>query len=360
MGMRWRPATVILAALFSASCTGTDEPFSDPAGTSPKSQAISTGDVGWSLDGVRVDRIPRDPAYARTHLPRRFPADVATPTNLLADPPGRALLTYHPREFYEPGGWVTERIFLLGADGAWRTLNLVDLGLPESSWPGIDTYGAGELSYDGRVWAGPTNDGAVLVDLATGRSWFVALPGSHTHYLAWLPDGRQLNVARLSGLRTLRTWSVNVRTGEINRAPYLLPLSPAAADGTVVTFTKSERGTHRITRRSDGTSRSESVSVPFKHVRYGALAGPTHTLIGLPRSSAAVDNTSASTPLARLAAPVHALGWLDEDRVLLSLDRLGILTWHVGTGKVELLTRVRPATQPDSWWSVAVALNLLR
>ena len=358
-----------LTALGFAACTGSDrvgsaEPPVEPAesvaqdATSATPQQAAT----WSLEAARVDRLPRNLAYARSALPRRFPADDAVLPDLLADPPGRAVLAYHPREFFEPGGWATERIFFLGTDGAWRSLAMTDLGLPESAWPGLDTYGAGALSYDGRTWAGRTNFGVVLVDLSSGQATSVATPGVHTSFLAWRPDGQQLDMVRGGDkARSYRTWSLHPRTGKVVRAPYRLPLSAYASDGTVVTFTRGEGGTQRVVHHPDGRTSSEAVSVPYRRVRFGALVGPASSLVGLYRTVAAIDNATTS-PIARLATPFSStipVGWLDADRVLLTLNEVGLVAWNVDSGEVQALTKVRPALQPDSWWTIAVALDLV-
>lgn len=363
-------AALALTAVALGACTGqvdegSAEPSAEPvtesvgqdADSAPPQQAAT-----WSLDGVRVDRLPRDLAYARSDLPRRFPADNAALPDLLADPPDRAVLAYHPREFFEPGGWASERIFFLGTDGGWRSLAMADLGLPESAWPGVDSYGPGALSYDGRIWAGRTNFGVVLVDLSSGEAMTVETPGVHTSFLAWRPDGQQLDMVRRGDKdRSYRTWSLNPRTGKVVRARYRLPLSAYAPDGTVVTFTKDEGGTQRVIHYPDGKTSSEAVSVPYRRVRNGALVGSTNTVIGLYRTVAVVDNATTS-PIARLGAPFSstiAQGWLDANRVLLTLDPVGLVAWNVATGKVQALTKVRPAVQPDSWWSLSVALDLI-
>ena len=358
-----------LTAMGLAACTGPDrvgsvEPTVEPAESVAQDAPSATPQhmATWSLDGVRVDRTPRNLAYAPSDLPRRFPPDDAALPDLLADPPGRAVLAYHPREFFEPGGWATERIFFLGTDGEWRSLAMTDLGLPESAWPGLDTYGAGALSYDGRIWAGRTNFGVVLVDLSSGQAKSVATPGVHTSFLAWRPDGQRLDMVRRGDEdRSFRTWSLNPRTGKVVRARYRLPLSAYASDGTVVTFTRGEGGTQRIVHYPGGKTSSEAVSVPYRRVRFGALVGPASSLVGLYRTVAVVDNVTTS-PIARLVAPFSstiAVGWLDANRALLVLDRVGLVVWNVDSGEFQALTKVRPALQPDGWWTLAVALDLV-
>ncbi len=273
-------------------------------------------------------------------------------------------LAYHPREsFDDGGGWDTERVFFLGVDGVWRSLDMAELGLPDSSHPGVDTYGAGALSPDGSTWAAPTVAGIVLVDLSTARSRAVRLPGDHTRYLAWHPDSRSIDIMRLHGASTQRTWSVHSQSLDITRAPYLLPIDGFADDGSVVTFAR--QGAHALRTVHRGRSQvSDVVAMPYRHARRGGAVGPERILFGLNRELLAVDGHSGS-PVARLRlSQVDAAGWprgwWGRDTVWFYEASRGLITWNVSDGRTRVLTRVRPSARSATYWSASVAVDLMR
>lgn len=313
---------------------------------------------------MKVARIPDEPLPAASRLPASFPPDDSVLPDLLADPPRRARLAYHPREsFDDRGGWATERVFFLGVDGSWRSLEMVDLGLLESTHPGVDTYGAGELSPDGTRWAAQTNAGMLLLDLRTAGSRVVRLPGKYTQYLAWHPDGASIDVMRFSGASTHRTWSVDARSLVLNRAEYHLPIDGFADDGSVVTFTRRGPDTVRTVHR-DGDRKSNVVALPYRHARLGGAVAQERTLLGLNRGLLVVDGGSWA-PIARLQlSPRDAVGWprgwWDRDTVWFYEGSRGLLTWNVVSGQLRSLTSVRTAARTETCWSASVAVNLMR
>ena len=122
-------------------------PAQDQATTSYRQHVQRLLDTGHA----RLPRLPR----LRSRLPRAVPDRVDDLPSLLTDPPGRAVLTFHPPEgFDDPAGWASETLLFYGSDRRWRSLRMGELGLPAQAWPGADTYGAGSLSPDGRWWAG--------------------------------------------------------------------------------------------------------------------------------------------------------------------------------------------------------------
>ncbi len=79
----------------------------------------------------------------------------------------------------------------------------------------LDTYGAGDLSPDGRYWIGPTRDGVVLLDLRTGEVDLLSTPGGGR----WAP-GRGTIVTRRS--------EIGPRTGAVHHLPTgTRPLRPS-------------------------------------------------------------------------------------------------------------------------------------
>jgi len=365
-GARARTSLVVALLVAVAGCTGSDDPAPAPPDSrhTPTATSSPTDSPAWSLDDARVDRVPPDPPTVHSKLPAAFPPDDAVLPDLLTDPPGQARLTYHPRETVDDiGGWITERVFFLGIDGAWRSLEMVDLGLPESSHPGVDTYGAGGLSPDGTRWATQTNDGIVLLDLRTARSHVVPLPGEQTNYLGWRPDGRRLDVVRFSGASTYRTWSVDPRSLQTARATYRLPIDGYAPDGSVHTFDRAAAGSiHVVHRGPKGEARM--VPIPYRLCRLGGAVGPTRTVFGLNRGLLIVDN-AATAPVARLRLgprdeAAWPRGWWDEDTVWFYEARRGLLTWNVVKGELGMLARVLPGARPDSYWTTSVAVDLMR
>ncbi len=353
-------ASVLLVT--ASGCTGADDPERTPPESheAPIAAASPSESPAWSLDDVRVDRVPPEPARATSALPASFPADDAALPDLLADPPGRARLAYHPREtFDDRDGWADERVFFLGTDGTWRSLEMADLALPESAHPGPDTYGAGDLSPDGTRWAAKTNDGIVLLDLSSGVARVVTLPGRFTNYLAWRPDGRRLSVMRYGGSPTYRTWTVDPRSLSSVPAPYRLPLDGYAPDGTVHTYDRAASGSIHVVHRGR-TGEARMVPIPHRITRLGAVVGPSRTMFGLRPGVVVVDNHT-SAPVARLRAGVgFPRGWLDDDSLFFYDETRGLLVWDVTSGAVGTLTRVRPGTRPDSYWTASVAVDLMR
>jgi hypothetical protein len=284
--------------------------------------------------------------------------------DLLSDPPGRVRLAYHPRESFDDGeGWDTERVFFFGVDGGWRSLQMADLGLPGWSHPGVDTYGAGALSSDGSTWAAPTRAGAVLLNLSTGRSRHALIPGDHTRYLAWHPDGRSIDVMRLHGASTQRTWSVHTQSLNVTRAPYLLPIDGFAGNRSVITFAKNGAQTLRTVHRGRSNS-SDVLDMPYRHARRGGAVGTDHIAFGVNRELLAVNGRSAA-PVARLRLPPDEAagwprGWWGPDTVWFYEASRGLITWNVTNGLTQVLTRVRPPTDDRLYWSATVAADLMR
>ena len=170
-----------------------------------------------------------------TALPRQVPVDADGLPDLLDDPPGRASLVHHPAERWpEPvEGWASETLLFHGVDGGWRALRMDALGLPTSSWPGHDTYGAGSLSPDGRWWAGRSRDGVIVLDLASGDVEVVDLGTRWVASVEWTRDSRAMTVGH--GLR-LRTDRVQWPGGEVRRLPYPYWEEPDVVGGRMLTI----------------------------------------------------------------------------------------------------------------------------
>ncbi|WP_162799472.1 hypothetical protein [Nocardioides sp. 616] len=203
----------------------------------------------------------------------------------------------------------------------------------------------------------------MLLDLATARSREVRIPGDHTNYLAWRPDGRSIDVMRSRGASSDRTWSVDLRSLDTSPAPYLLPIDGFADDGSVVTFAKRGDDTLRTVHRGQSQV-SGLVPVPYRRARLGGAVGPSHVLFGLNRALLAVDRRSwapvARLQLGRRDAVGWPRGWWDQDTVWFYDGGRGLLTWDVATGRARLLTRVSPGARSATYWSASVAVDLMR
>lgn len=173
-------------------------PAPDPAARQTWAQAL--GDV----EPLTVPNTLPD-LDSKTNLPTSVPGPDEDLPSLLDDLPGRVQMTWYlaPPSGCDVQGWARESIDFYGVDGRWRRLNMADLGLPESSWPGCDTYGSGSLSPDGRWWATGAKDLFVLLNLETGnlvtRRSTAGWPG------LWAESSQQLVTA---GMRAGSLWRV--------------------------------------------------------------------------------------------------------------------------------------------------------
>lgn len=175
-------------------------------------------------------------------LPRRVPTDAGALPTVAADPPGRALLAVHVGErLDDPWEWAAENILVHGIDGRWRRLDLAGLGLSGGA-PYVDSYGAGDLSPNGRWWVGRAREGVVLVDLGKGRVELVELGRGGGAQIAWLSDNSGFLVQGRrpggSDLVDLRTRSVESRAVGLGTAG-LGATGPGAGTGLTVTETGS-------------------------------------------------------------------------------------------------------------------------
>jgi hypothetical protein len=171
-----------------------------PATIPPQTWADALGNVS---PVTMPDSLPR--LAARTNMPTSVPRTNEDLPALLDDLPGRAVMTWYlaPPSGCDVQGWARETIDFYGVDGTWRRLNMADLGLPDSAWPGCQTYGAGSLSPDGRWWVTGAKGLFVLLNLESGhlvtRDSRVGWPGS------WAQNSEQLATA---GMKSGSLWQV--------------------------------------------------------------------------------------------------------------------------------------------------------
>lgn len=310
-----------------------------------------------------LQRLPRDWSKVPWRAGRELlaPAARLVTKSVLADPPGRARLTFHAVErLGDNEGWGGERLVFLGYDGRWRSLDMADLGLSDSVWPGVDTYGAGALSEDGRTWAGRTKAGVVLLDPGSGRAHHVELPGpfSQVGYLTWVP-GRE-TLAAVAGHATgggLRAFDID-RSGRVTRARY--PASDTRFDvqGTPVSIVWTH-GRLRVTRYESSGPVVATWPSPGRlrgRTQYGTFGSTSVLLVQWPDdltgpSTLWVLDKVTGEPTARLRSSGQAAAWpvrWDRESVVLLIDNQALVAWNPTSGSFERVLRL--AEPPTCAW----------
>jgi hypothetical protein len=368
---------LLLPAL--VACDG-QEPDEQSAPTPPPS-STSPSATAPQRDTVVRTRLPADLSalpWADVGLPARMPTGQESMPWLLDDPPGRAVMSYRPVESWDdPRGWASETIYILGTDGSWRRLAMAGLGLAEEWWPGPDTYGAGQVSPDGRWWASHVGPHVLLLDLRTGEQRLAHLGDDRSvRFVRWLQgsDVLQAFSNRASGnVGVSSTHLVHV-SGKVRVSPYGRDAVAFEPDGTAVRFTR----THLLRWASESaTPTRDPVPGFWRAQRRSSTAhhGERLSIVPIFRELAevddllAVDGTSLE-PVARLVnrrggyvGPGETLGtsfgWLDE-KTLLTSTSSWLVTWTPAEGELRRVVRM-PRVPPYVWagWSASFALDLL-
>lgn len=320
------------------------------------------------LDGD-LSHLPR----LRSPLPRSVPARPDVVPSLLADPPGRALMTYHPPEgFGDAPGWAGETVLFYGADRTWRRLRLDALGLPESAWPGQDTFGPGALSPDGRWWAARSTSGAVLLNLRTGRHRLVDTGTRWVSEVRWRADSSGYVV---TNGHPGRTQLVTVPGLEVTELPYRLSRVGIDPDGAVLSLRRQRVGVAALVEHvGDGVVVRGRLTIPGlgrgRARSWGVSATRGRFVIGhqrRPSSFRRVDLTVVDAETVRVTDVlrfdnrdylVRAWSWLDTDTVLLEVTD-GLLAWRPDDATLVRVVNVPPA-DPNHYWTVDVAADLGR
>lgn len=377
----FRLASLVLAAVLVSSCTGNDTgpesddaPSNKPSTTEPShSDSPTRTVVRSSLAGVDTADLPRLPASA-TGMPRTIPRIDAPLPSLLDDLPGRAAVVINPEITTlnsRVQSWSEFNLLFFGVDGRWRRLNMGDLGLPESALY-TDTVGSGELSADGRWWAGPVDRGIVALNLATGETHLVAIPdglGAPT----WVP-GR--DVLLTNGVQTTVPDGVQTdvpySSGSVGHEPDGTPLSlERGADGEAVLI--EWRGSTRHPRTT-----VMGVSAPRHQINSGAtrrvIAANQLSPVYPTRGQFAVTQSRGRDGLVVVVADsktgehVAELSWTRRDvelfyddtwldeKTLLVATAPHFVAWRPATGK---LFRVTDAPSLGDYWDISVAPQAL-
>lgn len=371
---RWLQGSCACLAivLLSSACTGGDTatPSANPESPEQAPDPPSAAPLDIQVQRLRASAIPSLPRLAAA-VPGRVPVPTAIAQPLLSNLPGSALMTYHPPEnFRDQSGWLGEDILFYGADGEWRRLPMADLGLPASAWPGPDTFGAGELSPDGRWWTADSGAGAIIVNLSTGRVQLVDLSRPFMTTATWLPDSQSFVVRAFGGGNRERSLEVNVRNGSLTPTPYDHSDVGFEPDGTPISLERTEGGVQLVEwNGQDKVSRGAlTPTLTLAEAAVGAWSTPTNATFFASHHgrTATTDIVTADlgtrTVGARLAFSrqgylVHSVeGWLDPKTLLIkTADHL--IAWRPDVGRLYRVTDFVPAGA-NSYSTVSVAVDV--
>lgn len=365
MSSRRLPTTaVVCATLLLAACT------SDPATQSQNSAAPNPSVSSKApapkasgperIDSALVqDLLPASAADEPKFLPSRaprlasFPSKKSTP--LLADLPGRAVLTAFESEAAIDQYYVHRQFsdivrYFYGVDGRWRSLNMAELGISESDFAGSDT-GVADLSPTGRYWTFRTLTRVAILDLKTGELTLTDPIGPWRVRPEWGPGGmvvaRSLKVGWvLIDPRSGRTRAWSDRPPGDRSMPYTV-------DGRLVRVlggVKSDR--KRLAEFTNGTFTHPMripfqlpgrVSVDFSAQRIAFLSITRHRAVMANHRVTVTDrdaNPTAVLPLGRRKyLSVNVLGWANADTLLLYVGQR-ILAWRPDQGTLHTVTRI--------------------
>lgn len=244
-----------------------------------------------------------------------------------------------------------------------------DLDLPRSQTYG-DTYGAGRLSSDGRWWAGPTCDGMVALDLATGvlhalgicpGTWIrgkhailtcrgneIAVPGGrklggvpYQYSVGFEPDGTPLSLVRgRHGQAVLIEWR-----GASRHTRADVPVATAPR------FAKPPGSRRRSYYPAEITGLTATTGQFTTVVRRGP-----HRLMAATVDSLTGETIGELTWDERDFGLTYADTWLDGQTVLIAADPY-FVAWRPSTGDLFRVTNARSIT--GNYWDVSHATDVL-
>ena len=310
----WMGAVLVVLA---SSCTEAAGPHDGPGGRPSNPAAESSAPrqlVNASLAGVDTADLPAL-VTSSGGMPRTIPRRNAVLPSLLDDLPGRALLVINPAitTFDAPvRSWSELELLFFGVDGRWRRLGMEALGLSPSLIYS-DTFGAGKLSTNGRWWAGPTRDGMVVLNLASGMTRIVPTEGS-VGSAVWVP-GRNSILTNGS--------EVTVPGGVVTHVPYSSISVGFEPDGTPLSLERGPDGQAVLVEWRGGSQQPRTVVPGISPPRRRIKHVPKHGLL-------AVDQLTGVNPTRGQFATLEFVG---KDGLALvvadsiSGDLLGQLTW---------------------------------
>ena len=327
-----------------SGCVGGTTPDAAPAG---QADGLATTPSAPQASSERVTRLPShvtSDVVPRQGLPASFPTDLERIPEFEAGPNASAWLAYRPRETLRDGrGWSSETIALW--NGSWTKLSLGGLGIPQKLWPGGDMLGPGDLDDTGTRLAFDTTSGVIVVNLTSGLWEPYIEDAGRVGSIRWYPGGSRFVADPWNG----RDKVVNVTTGEA--ADSAIPTLGLGflGEGDVVTVTR--RGDVDRVRNTSGSNIADLPASPRQRGRYFAswwagnrVAYSNYETVG-GRYALRVADIATGQPLAvltwsrRTGAFLQVHGWLDERRILLSMDR-GLVTWAPETGNISRLAEL--------------------
>ena len=354
----------VCSAVAISSCWG--ESADAPGDEGPRVPRRSTMSA---VEGISKSLATPLPVRGREQLPYMngsvaprhvsFPPDSSS--SLLGDLPGRAVMLVSESDavvdFYqEYQSFADINHYFYGVDGRWRSLNMADLGIPDSDFYGADTA-VSYLSTDGRYWTFRTRTRVAILDLTTGVLDFEAPQGPPWDSRAqWLPTG-ELMVHQGWPNGKMRQWLLidhQTNRRRVWSGPSLDKVD-FAADGTplrvvgdrrsaakrIATFTKngSVRDEHPVEFELYGTPRV------FRGSRMAAYCG-----VGRPskrgqlgyRGGSILVAENGRDPVAMLESDlpywrVTCLGWADRDTLLIYTSKR-ILAWNASNKRFHVIT----------------------
>ena len=300
-------------------------------------------------------------------MPATVPrSDAALPS--LLDNPGRSVLVVNPNITTlntAVESWSELDLLFFGIDREWRRLSMADLGLSDSLIYG-DTFGSGELSSDGRWWAGPSRAGIIVLDLTTRRTHIIRTP----HPGTWIRG--QHAILSSGGLE------ISVPSGTVNRVPYTSSGVGYEPDGTPVSLIRDADGqaalvewlgnSYSLRTAIPGATPPRQVKPPGARriFRASELTGveateeqiATKVLHGRNRLTVIAADSANGDTIGEVTWDLRELSltytdtWLDAQTLLIAAAPY-FVAWRPSTGELFRVTDARSLS--DRYWTISSA-----
>ncbi|TWP46757.1 hypothetical protein FKR81_34805 [Lentzea tibetensis] len=335
------PAAVLVAAFVATAVVMRLEP-SLPPPKPPDAVVTRAVDVNLPLRGTE-DSL----RYLDTDFPARVDPDPAGAMPLRENPVTRALALFQTA--------ASAPVLVLGEDGFLRSLDVP--ATATSSGEPVWAMRPTSLSGDGRTAVFPQRDAVLIVDLTTGLSRSVPVPGANTH-AAISPDGKQLLTVSGRGTQLVDAadGSVIIRMSDRRR-----PSSFSGSDATAAGVSNGRRnpeimlsyfyGPEHIGRTISHSLKplvDDVRDIPAARGQRIAVAGNGGYAVPMVIIMTYYSFVPmAGAPPRVLGAPsgdARVLRWFD-DSTLLVLSGDHILSWNVDTGEIRRVTHIARHTE---------------